>query len=54
MKMIEADFGSFEDFQTKFKGEALGRFGSGWVWLVQKGEHLEIYSTPNAENPLTL
>lgn len=36
-----------------FKAESLGRFGSGWVWLVQKGEQLEIYSTPNAENPLT-
>jgi len=36
-----------------FKAQSLGRFGSGWVWLVQKWEGLEIYSTPNAENPLT-
>jgi len=36
-----------------FKTQSLGRFGSGWVWLVQKWEKLEIYSTPNAENPLT-
>jgi Fe-Mn family superoxide dismutase len=36
MKMIEADFGTFEDFQAKFKSESLSRFGSGWVWFVQK------------------
>jgi Fe-Mn family superoxide dismutase len=39
--------------KEKFKTESLGRFGSGWVWLVQKRSWLEIYSTPNAENPLT-
>ncbi len=53
-QMIDASFGSFEAFQAKFKAEALSRFGSGWAWLVQKGESLEIYSSPNAENPLTL
>ncbi|MCH8518265.1 superoxide dismutase [Candidatus Gracilibacteria bacterium] len=52
--MIDQSFGSFEDFQVKFKAGALSRFGSGWTWLVQKGETLEIYSSPNAENPLTL
>ena len=51
--MIETSFGSFEEMKAKFKAESLGRFGSGWVWLVQKWEKLEIYSTPNAENPLT-
>ncbi len=53
LEMIEASFWSFENFKAKFKAESLGRFGSGWVWLVQKGDALEIYSTPNAENPLT-
>lgn len=52
-EMIEESFGSFEAMKELFKGESLGRFGSGWVWLVQKDEILEIYSTPNAENPLT-
>ncbi len=51
--MIDASFGSFEEMKEIFKTESLGRFGSGWVWLVQKGDKLEIYSTPNAENPLT-
>ncbi len=53
-KMIAESFGSFENMKETFKAEALGRFGSGWVWLVQKGESLDIYSTSNAENPLTL
>ena len=52
-KLIETSFGSLENLKEKFKAESLGRFGSGWVWLVQKWETLEIYSTPNAENPLT-
>jgi len=54
LEMIESSFGSFDEMKAKFKAESLGRFGSGWVWLVQKGEKLEIYSSPNAENPLTL
>ncbi len=52
-EMIDNNFGSFDAMKDKFKAESLGRFGSGWVWLVQKGDDLEIYSTPNAENPLT-
>jgi len=46
-------FGSLEQMKDEFKNVSLGRFGSGWVWLVQKWDTLEIYSTPNAENPLT-
>lgn len=52
-EMIDANFGSFEKMKEIFKTESLGRFGSGWVWLVRKDNSLEIYSTPNAENPLT-
>lgn len=52
-EMIDSSFGSLENMKQKFLTESLGRFGSGWVWLVQKGDALEIYSTPNAENPLT-
>jgi len=52
-EMIDASFGSLKEMKDAFKAQSLGRFGSGWVWLVQKWEGLEIYSTPNAENPLT-
>ena len=53
-QLTVSNFGSFEAFQEKFKAEALARFGSWWTWLVQKWDTLEIYSSPNAENPLTL
>lgn len=53
-KHIIESFGDFNSFRQKFKSEALGRFWSGWVWLVQKWSTLSIYSSVNAENPLTL
>ena len=49
---VKATFGSFEDFKTKLEAAGLGRFGSGWAWLVVNGGKLEIVSTPNQDNPL--
>ena len=49
---IKAAFGSFTDFQAKFEAAGLGRFGSGWAWLVSNGGKLEIVSTANQDNPL--
>lgn len=52
-KAIDAAFGSFDEFKIKFKTAGLGRFGSGWAWLVaQKDGTLMISSTPNQDNPL--
>ncbi len=51
-KAIEQTFGSFEAFQEKFSAAAMGRFGSGWAWLVWRDGKLEIGSTPNQDNPL--
>lgn len=48
---IDAKFGSFADFKTKFEEAGVKRFGSGWAWLVKKGGALEIISTPNQDNP---
>jgi len=50
---IRRDFGSYADFKTKFAAEAVGRFGSGWAWLVKDGDKLAITNTVNAGNPLT-
>jgi Fe-Mn family superoxide dismutase len=50
---IDAAFGGYEQFVEAFKTAAVGRFGSGWVWLVSDGGALKIVSTPNAETPLT-
>lgn len=50
---IDAAFGSFDAFKEKFKTTALGRFGSGWAWLIAgKDGSLSIMSTPNQDNPL--
>jgi Fe-Mn family superoxide dismutase len=49
---IDADFGSFDAFKEKFTAAAIGRFGSGWAWLVEQDGKLLVSSTPNQDNPL--
>ncbi len=50
---ITQTFGSFEKFKERFTEAALGRFGSGWAWLVLTPERkLEVYSTANQDSPL--
>lgn len=50
---IDETFGSFEKFQEEFTAAALGRFGSGWAWLVIKDGKLAVTSTANQDSPLT-
>ena len=50
---INERFGDLASFQSQFKAAAMGQFGSGWAWLVRKGNGLEIVTTGNAETPLT-
>jgi len=50
---INAAFGSFADFKTKFAEAGATRFGSGWAWLsVGSDKKLVVSSTPNQDNPL--
>lgn len=50
---INSTFGSLDAFKEKFEAAGLGRFGSGWAWLiVNKSGKLEVTSTPNQDNPL--
>lgn len=45
-------FGDFEQFQEKFTAAGIGRFGSGWVWLIRDGGMLAIADTPNQDSPM--
>jgi Fe-Mn family superoxide dismutase len=50
---IERDFGSIDGFKIQFKDAAVGRFGSGWAWLVLGSDgSLRVISTSNAETPI--
>jgi Fe-Mn family superoxide dismutase len=49
---ISASFGDFTKFKEQFAAAAVGRFGSGWAWLVRQGDSLSITSSPNQDNPL--
>lgn len=49
---IDSTFGSFDGFKEKFTAAATTRFGSGWAWLVKKGDKLEIVSLPNQDSPI--
>ncbi len=50
---INKTFGSLDELKAKIKQAGLGQFGSGWAWLVVKGDGtLAVVSTPNQDNPL--
>src|SRR6266576_3015699 len=49
---INSSFGSFDKLKEQFKAAAIGRFGSGWAWVVDNGGKLVIESTPNQDNPM--
>ena len=50
---INAKWGSFDKFKEEFQKSAVGNFGSGWTWLVQKDGGVDIVNTSNAGTPLT-
>ena len=51
-KAIEKDFNGLDHFKADLAKAASGQFGSGWAWLVRRGDKLEIVTTPNAETPM--
>jgi Fe-Mn family superoxide dismutase len=50
---IKSAFGGFDQFKEKFGAAAMGRFGSGWAWLVKDAAgKLDISSTANQDSPI--
>ena len=52
-QMIDASFGSQDNFRKEFSATTVSQFGSGWGWLVQDGGALKVVKTGNAEVPFT-
>jgi Fe-Mn family superoxide dismutase len=51
---INAKYGSFDKFKEEFTKSCVTNFGSGWTWLVKKGDgSVDIVNTSNAGTPLT-
>jgi Fe-Mn family superoxide dismutase len=51
---IDEAFGSYAQFKEQFSKAAVDCFGSGWAWLVARGDKLEILATSNAHTPITM
>jgi len=49
---ITGAFGSFDAFKEKFNAAGVGRFGSGWAWLLKTPGGVEITSTANQDSPI--
>jgi Fe-Mn family superoxide dismutase len=49
---INQSFGSFAAFKEQFAKAGLGRFGSGWAWLIKQDGRLIIESTANQDQPI--
>jgi Fe-Mn family superoxide dismutase len=49
---INSSFGSFDKFKEEVKKAAVGRFGSGWAWVIAAGNTLKVESTPNQDSPV--
>ena len=50
---IEASFGSLDGLREKLTAAAFGQFGSGWGWLVKRGDQLVVTALPNQDSPLS-
>ena len=49
---VKASFGGFGAFKEQFAKAGVGRFGSGWAWLINTNGKLSIESTPNQDSPI--
>jgi len=49
---INSTFGGFDKLKEQFTTAASTRFGSGWAWLVKRGQKIEVISTANQDSPI--
>ena len=49
---VTSSFGSFDKLKEELKKAAIGRFGSGWAWVIDAGGKLVVESTANQDSPL--
>ncbi|MFN7915732.1 MAG: superoxide dismutase [Vicinamibacterales bacterium] len=49
---INSSFGGFDKLKEEFKKAAIGRFGSGWAWVIDAGGKLVVESSANQDSPL--
>ena len=49
---INGTFGSFDSFKEQFAAAGVGRFGSGWAWLLKDGDSLAVERSPNQDSPV--
>jgi Fe-Mn family superoxide dismutase len=50
---ITRDFGGVDELKKLVNAAGVGRFGSGWTWLVVDGGNLAVMSTPNQDSPIS-
>jgi superoxide dismutase, Fe-Mn family len=53
LDLVQRDIGDWSKLRSELIAAGMGRFGSGWAWLVLEGKKLKVVSTSNAETPLT-
>src|SRR4051794_15534041 len=49
---INSTFQSFDNLKQQINAAGAGRFGSGWAWLIKRGQKLEVISTANQDSPI--
>ena len=49
---INSSFGGFDKFKEEVKKAGVGRFGSGWAWVLDQGGKLVVESSANQDSPV--
>jgi Fe-Mn family superoxide dismutase len=50
---IESGYNSADQFKETFIDKAAKHFGSGWIWLVRAEDDIELWTTHDADTPIS-